>query len=156
LVAHTPLTAWPRQPTSRSRRGVDLGPARDPRFPRRATARRGKAALDGPRSAALVRLRYVTERAPGIVRRRSGRRMRYAAPAGRPIRSLDVLRRIKRLAIPPAWTDVWICADPDGHLQAVGRDARGRRQYRYHERWRQVRDEVKYGRMLAFGRALPR
>ena len=81
--------------------------------------------------------------------------MRYVGPDGRPIRALDVLRRIKRLAIPPAWTDVWICPDPNGHLQAVGRDARGRRQYRYHERWREVRDEVKYGRMLAFGRALP-
>ena len=80
--------------------------------------------------------------------------MRYTGPSGAPVRDLDVLRRIKTLAIPPAWTDVWICADPRGHLQAVGRDARGRRQYRYHPRWRQVRDETKYGRMLAFGRAL--
>jgi DNA topoisomerase-1 len=81
--------------------------------------------------------------------------MRYVDPDGRPIRDLEVLRRIKRLAVPPAWTDVWICPDPNGHLQAVGRDARGRRQYRYHERWRAIRDEVKYGRMLAFGQALP-
>ena len=75
---------------------------------------------------------------------------------GRAVRELDVLRRIKRLAIPPAWTDVWICRDERGHIQAVGRDAKGRRQYRYHERWREVRDEAKYGRMRAFGLALSR
>src|SRR5947207_3882542 len=127
-----------------------------------AGARRGHASRtssaalsDGPTSAALAKLHYVTDAAPGIRRVRSGRGMRYVGPDGRPIRALDVLRRIKRLAIPPAWTDVWICPDPNGHLQAVGRDARGRRQYRYHERWREGRDEVKYGRMLAFGRALP-
>ena len=111
--------------------------------------------LDGRKSAALAKLRYVTDEAPGIRRERRGRGVRYIAPSGSPVRSIGVLRRIKRLAIPPAWTDVWICADSHGHLQAVGRDARGRRQYRYHERWRQVRDEAKYGRMLAFGRALP-
>jgi DNA topoisomerase I len=111
--------------------------------------------LDGQRSAALARLRYVTDAAPGIRRERRGRGVRYISRTGAPIRDSAVLRRIKRLAIPPAWTDVWICADPHGHLQAVGRDAKGRRQYRYHERWRQVRDEAKYGRMLAFGRALP-
>ena len=66
------------------------------------------------------------------------------------------LQRIKSLVIPPAWTDVWICPDPRGHLQATGRDARGRKQYRYHPRWREVRDEVKYGRLIAFAQALPR
>jgi DNA topoisomerase-1 len=111
--------------------------------------------LGGRRSAKLAKLRYVTDDRPGIRRERRGRGVRYIGPAGSPVRNIDVLRRIKRLAIPPAWTAVWICADPHGHLQAVGRDARGRRQYRYHERWRQVRDEAKYERMLRFGRALP-
>jgi DNA topoisomerase-1 len=111
--------------------------------------------LDGRRSAKLAKLRYVTDEGPGIRRERRGRGVRYIGPSGTPVRNVAVLRRIKRLAIPPAWTDVWICADPHGHLQAVGRDARGRRQYRYHERWRQVRDEAKYERMLRFGRALP-
>jgi DNA topoisomerase I len=111
--------------------------------------------LDGRKSATLAKLRYVTDEAPGIRREQRGRGVRYIGPTGSPVRNIGVLRRIKRLAIPPAWTDVWICADSHGHLQAVGRDARGRRQYRYHERWRQVRDEAKYGRMLAFGRALP-
>jgi DNA topoisomerase-1 len=71
------------------------------------------------------------------------------------VRDEDTLARIKSLAIPPAWTDVWICAQPNGHVQATGRDARGRKQYRYHPRWRAVRDEVKYERMIAFGKALP-
>jgi DNA topoisomerase-1 len=122
---------------------------------RGARRRLSRGSVDGPRAAALARLRYVTDATPGIRRRRSGRAMRYSDAEGRPIRDLDVLRRIKRLAVPPAWTDVWICPDPNGHLQAVGRDARGRRQHRYHERWREIRDGVKYGRMLAFGRALP-
>ena len=111
--------------------------------------------LDGRRSAKLAKLRYVTDEAPGIRRERRGRGVRYIGPAGSPVRNVAVLRRINRLAVPPAWTDVWICADPHGHLQVIGRDARGRRQYRYHERWRQVRDEAKYERMLGFGRALP-
>src|SRR5207247_11340785 len=66
------------------------------------------------------------------------------------------LRRIRSLAIPPAWTDVWICPRPNGHIQATGRDSRGRKQYRYHPRWREVRDETKYDRMIAFAEALPR
>lgn len=80
----------------------------------------------------------------------------YVGVDGRPVRDLAAVRRIKALAIPPAWTDVWICPIPNGHLQATGRDARGRKQYRYHPRWREVRDETKYGRMIAFGEALPR
>lgn len=78
----------------------------------------------------------------------------YAYDDGRPLSSAE-LERVERLAIPPAWTDVWICADANGHIQATGRDARGRKQYRYHERWRETRDETKYGRMAAFGDALP-
>ena len=112
--------------------------------------------LDPTRSAAVAGLRYVNDdRMPGI--RRTGRstRFRYLLPSGRLLRDESVVERVKRLGIPPAWTDVWICPDPNGHLQATGRDARGRKQYRYHPRWREVRDEVKYGRLIAFADALP-
>src|SRR5207248_7156591 len=98
---------------------------------------------------------YVTDDRPGIRRVRTGHGFRYVDPAGRPVRDPDELRRIRALAIPPAWTDVWICPLPNGHLQATGRDARGRKQYRYHPRWREVRDQTKYDRMMAFGRILP-
>ncbi len=93
---------------------------------------------------------------PGIRRIGHAHRVRYVDPNGRTISDATVLERIRSLAIPPAWTDVWICADPAGHLQATGRDARGRKQYRYHPQWRAVRDEVKYGRLLAFAESLPR
>jgi DNA topoisomerase-1 len=92
---------------------------------------------------------------PGLHRVRSGRGFRYVNVRGAPVRDATRLRRIEALAIPPAWRDVWICSDPRGHLQATGRDARGRKQYRYHRRWREVRDTGKFERMLAFGRALP-
>ncbi len=109
----------------------------------------------GAEAAEEAGLRYVSDLAPGIARRRRGKGFVYLDPDGRSIRDERVLRRIRALAVPPAWTDVWICADPRGHLQATGRDARGRKQYRYHARWRAVRDEAKYGRMIAFGHALP-
>jgi DNA topoisomerase-1 len=111
--------------------------------------------IDPVTSAAEAGLRYVTDAAPGIRRLRSGKGFRYIDPDGEPVRDTETLERIRGLAVPPAWTDVWICASPRGHLQATGRDARGRKQYRYHRRWRTQRDEVKYGRMLAFGKALP-
>jgi len=101
-------------------------------------------------------LHYVSDDRPGITRVGPGKNPRYRDPRGRAVRDAAVLARIRRLAIPPAWTGVWICPDPNGHLQATGRDARGRKQYRYHADWRAVRDETKYGRMIAFGRALPR
>jgi len=108
-------------------------------------------------SAEVAGLRYVNDqRIPGIRRIGRNKRFRYVDPSGRTVADVDVLTRIKSLVIPPAWTDVWICPNPLGHLQATGRDARGRKQYRYHPRWRQVRDEVKYGRMLAFAAALPK
>jgi DNA topoisomerase-1 len=100
-------------------------------------------------------LRYVGDGRPGIRRVRSGKGFRYVDPDGKPVRDESTLARIRSLVIPPAWTDVWICPLPLGHLQATGRDARGRKQYRYHPRWRATRDENKYDRMLAFGRALP-
>lgn len=98
---------------------------------------------------------YVSDTQPGIRRLRAGGGFRYLGPGG-PIRDSGTLARIKKLAIPPAWTDVWISPTESGHIQASGRDARGRKQYRYHERWREVRDRTKYERMVAFGRALPR
>ena len=101
-------------------------------------------------------LRYVSDAAPGYRRRRRGRGFSYEDTDGQTIRDPDVVARIKALAIPPAWTDVWICPSPDGHLQATGRDARGRKQYRYHRRWRTRRDAAKFDRLIAFGRALPR
>ncbi len=114
------------------------------------------ATLDPVVAAQAAQLRYVTDATPGIRRRRAGRGFAYAGPDGRPVRDPRVLARIRSLAIPPAWTDVWICADPEGHLQAVGKDARGRKQYRYHARWREVRDETKFEHMLTFGRVLPK
>jgi DNA topoisomerase-1 len=101
-------------------------------------------------------LRYVSDAAPGIVRRRRGKAFHYRHADGGPVRDRRTLGRIRALAIPPAWRDVWICSADDGHLQATGRDARQRKQYRYHRRWREVRDETKYGRLIAFAAALPR
>lgn len=101
-------------------------------------------------------LRYVNDKRPGIARRRAGKRFQYFDVNGRRLRDGQTLARIRSLAIPPAWQDVWICPLEDGHLQATGHDARGRKQYRYHPRWREVRDESKYSRMIEFARALPR
>jgi DNA topoisomerase-1 len=112
-------------------------------------------AIDPAVSAKAAGLRYVTDGGPGIRRRRAGKHWSYIGPDGQPIRDEDELKRIRSLAIPPAYADVWICPDPRGHIQATGRDAKGRKQYRYHPRWREVRDETKYGRMIAFAQALP-
>jgi DNA topoisomerase-1 len=109
-----------------------------------------------PEAAKEAGLRYTIDDRPGIRRRRRGRSFQYIDPDGRTITDAAERARINALAIPPAWTDVWICPSPNGHLQATGRDARGRKQYRYHPRWRQMRDEVKYGRMVEFGEALPK
>jgi DNA topoisomerase-1 len=103
-----------------------------------------------------ARLRHADDRAPGIARRRRGRGFVYLRPDGSPVRAPAELSRIRRLAIPPAWTHVWICPDARGHLQATGRDAKGRKQHRYHPAWIAQRDEVKYTRILEFARALPR
>jgi DNA topoisomerase-1 len=106
-------------------------------------------------SARAAGLLYTTDAKPGIRRRRRGSGFTYITPAGRVLRDPKELYRIRALAIPPAWTDVWICPDPRGHLQATGRDARGRKQHRYHARWRDVRDETKYQGMIGFAEALP-
>lgn len=112
--------------------------------------------MTAPEAAKEAGLRYTRDDRPGIRRRRRGRSFQYLDPDGRTITDAAQRARIRALAIPPAWTDVWICPSPNGHLQATGRDARGRKQYRYHPRWREVRDEIKYERMIAFGEALPK
>jgi DNA topoisomerase I len=110
---------------------------------------------DPSESAKAAGLRYVTDSQPGIQRKRHGAGFRYIDSDGKPMRDKETLSRIKTLVIPPAWKDVWICKNPKGHLQVTGRDARGRKQSRYHPRWREVRDETKYERMMIFGAALP-
>jgi DNA topoisomerase-1 len=101
-------------------------------------------------------LRYVSDDQPGYTRKRKGDDFEFFDTEGKRITDETRLLRLKRLAVPPAYTDVWLCPSPNGHIQATGRDARGRKQYRYHERWRAVRDENKYDRMLVFGKALPK
>jgi DNA topoisomerase-1 len=112
-------------------------------------------APDPVESARAAGLRYMSDEMPGIRRRRSGKGWTYLDPSGKPITDPEERVRINSLAIPPAWTDVWICPRANGHIQATGRDARGRKQYRYHPDWRAVRDETKFGRMIAFALALP-
>ena len=121
--------------------------------------------VDPVASARAAGLRYVDDHRPGLRRRRTGKKVRQGRrwidvfviedDGGRVIRDADTLDRIRKLAIPPAWRDVWICPLAEGHLQATGRDARGRKQYRYHPRWREERDGTKYARMVALGHALP-
>jgi DNA topoisomerase-1 len=123
--------------------------------PRRSTASDPEPA-DARAVARAAGLRYTTDARPGITRRRAGRGFSYRDAEGRIVRDREVLARVRRLAIPPAWTDVWISPWPNGHLQATGRDQRGRKQYRYHPDWRSRRDVDKFDRMLAFAAALPR
>jgi DNA topoisomerase-1 len=111
--------------------------------------------VDPLASAKAAGLVYTSDDKPGIRRVGKGKRARYVDARGKPVRGRDDLTRIRALVIPPAWTDVWICPNPRGHLQATGRDARGRKQYRYHAKWRAVRDNTKYERMMSFGHALP-
>ena len=106
-------------------------------------------------AAADAGLRYVTDERPGISRERKGDDWIYRKPDGSRITSQQTIDRINTIVIPPAWIDVWICTDPRGHIQATGRDDRGRKQYRYHPRWRATRDETKFDRMVEFGCARP-
>jgi DNA topoisomerase-1 len=122
----------------------------------RSRRRLRAAAVDPSEAAGAAQLRYVSDGKPGLKRVRHGAGFRYLGTDGAPTRDLITLRRIRKLAIPPAWTDVWICPLPHGHIQAVGRDARGRKQYRYHRRWRDVRDQTKYARLIEFGKTLPK
>ena len=113
------------------------------------------ALADPPAAARAAGLRYVHDDKPGIRREPRADGFRYLDAKGEPVEDEATLARIKSLVIPPAWTEVWICPQANGHLQATGRDAKGRKQYRYHPKWRATRDEVKYERMLKFGQALP-
>jgi DNA topoisomerase-1 len=127
-----------------------------PELSPRLVARAAAEQPTGEDAADLANLRYVSDDQPGITRESRGKRTTYRDPENRVVRDAATLERIRLLVIPPAWTRVWICPRADGHLQATGRDQRGRKQYRYHPRWAQVRDAAKYGRLLAFGHALPR
>ncbi len=110
---------------------------------------------DPEAAARLAKLHYVHDTDPGISRRPTKKGFAFFGPDGKRVTDPAEQARIRKLAIPPAYTDVWVCADPNGHLQAVGRDARGRKQYRYHARWRAIREDAKYGKMLLFGEKLP-
>src|SRR5665213_4360098 len=114
------------------------------------------SAAEAAQMAIEAGLIYVSDTEPGIRRLRVGRGFRYVTPENRRLETEKDLKRIASLAIPPAYRDVWISMKPRGHLQATGRDARGRKQYRYHPQWRQVRDSAKFDRMVTFGEALPK
>src|SRR5947199_771081 len=114
-----------------------------------------EAALDPELAAKHARLRHVDDTVPGITRHKARNGFDYRLPDGALVRDINTLKRIRSLAIPPAWTNVWICLYSNGHLQATGRDARGRKQYRYHPRWREVRDDAKYSKLLIFTQVLP-
>ena len=114
-----------------------------------------EAALNPELAAKQAQLRYGDDSAPGITRHKARNGFDYRLPDSAVVRDIDTLKRIRSLAIPPAWTNVWICLHSNGHLQATGRDARGRKQYRYHSRWREVRDEAKYNKLLIFTQVLP-
>ena len=114
-----------------------------------------EAPAHGAELAEAAGLTYVNDHDPGLSRRTTARGVSYVDADGKVVKDAATLDRIKALVIPPAWTEVWICADPDGHIQATGRDQRGRKQYRYHPQWRAHCDQTKYERMAAFGRALP-
>jgi DNA topoisomerase-1 len=115
-----------------------------------------KIVTDPEEAAEQAGLRYVSDNQPGYTRKAKGDDFEYFDTEGKPIRDEQRLLRIKRLAVPPAYSKVWICPSPNGHIQATGCDARRRKQYRYHERWREVRDENKYEKMALFGEALPK
>lgn len=123
--------------------------------PNKAAAIPAAPPADPEEAASAVSLKYLSDDHPGIRRKKAGTGFTYVDAKGKPVRDEQTLRRIKSLVIPPAWTEVWISPDPDGHLQATGFDARHRKQYRYHPRFREVREQTKYNRMLDFARALP-
>ena len=115
-----------------------------------------KNGTDPIEAAEEAGLRYVSDTQPGYTRKANGEAFEYFDTDRKSIRDEQRLARIRRLAIPPAWSEVWICRSPNGHIQATGRDARRRKQYRYHDRWREMRDANKYERLASFGKALPK
>src|SRR5438093_2552945 len=150
------LSASSRRPTWRRRRKRRTSATSS----RRSRSHSGRLWRNGSGDAAVSplvsRLRRADCSTPGITRRRRGRGFEYLDVAGSRVEDPETLERIRSLAIPPAWAEVWICPDPNGHLQAVGTDAAGRRQYLYHERWRTRRDQEKFDHALEFARTLPR
>jgi DNA topoisomerase-1 len=136
--------------------GIQLGRAPSTTRGLREAMQTQENVSDSVQSARDAGLRYVSDTKPGIVRKRSGKGFRYMDANGKTVKDLETLARIKALVIPPAWANIWICPSAQGHLQVTGRDAKGRKQSRYHPRWREVRDETKYERMLLFGSALPK
>src|SRR5438876_1549146 len=124
--------------------------------PRNDKALEAAFAAESAETAEEAGLHYVSDDRPGYTRRARNGEFEYLDTQGKPIREEQRLLRIRRLVIPPAWTDVWICPSPAGHIQATGRDARRRKQYRYHDRWRELRDENKFDRLADFARALPK
>jgi len=122
----------------------------------RQAAKANSSPVDAQETAQSVGLTYVSDQQPGISRRRLGDNFKYFGVDGKRITDQNTLDRVRKLAVPPAYVGVWICTDPNGHLQATGRDARGRKQYRYHETFRAVREGTKYGHMLEFAAALPK
>ena len=171
-AGHARARATGNHEAHRSRVRQPVRPA--PRTERRATRAVDRATLRIAKAVGLVRslrkkplpadpmasakaanCRYVDDSGPGIRRLKAGKGWKYVSPQGKAIRDREVVARAKSMVIPPAWTDVWICPDADGHIQVTGRDARGRKQYRYHWRFREVREETKYERMMEFANALP-
>jgi DNA topoisomerase IB len=151
------------QPSSHELRARRRAPARLGTKPARMTTvsrQPDRSGSDKERefraAARSARLRYVSDYGRGFTRRLQGKSFKYLRPDGKTLRHRATLARIRLLAIPPAWHDVWICPAPNGHLQATGRDARGRKQYRYHPRCRQAQDRRKYERIVAFAKALPK
>ncbi|HYZ73069.1 MAG TPA: DNA topoisomerase IB [Chthoniobacterales bacterium] len=127
------------------------------RLPNRRAKPAKKIIVDDPQDAAAAAgLRYVSDQLPGIRRRRKGSSFIYFDQQGRLLRKLSALKRIRSLVIPPAWERVWICQQSNGHLQVTGYDSKGRKQYKYHPAWREVRDEAKFERLLSFGEVLPK
>lgn len=141
----------PSAATTRRRAPLGRRARREERSPASAVL----PASDPVDSAKAAGLRYTTDSRPGIRRKKKGTGFVYVSADGSPLRDAAELARIRRIVIPPAWTAVWICPDPRGHLQATGRDARSRKQYRYHPRWRALRDETKYERLIGFAQILP-
>ena len=150
---------WPKHPAPGIRKAL-TGPTQNPRMPptrtRPATPAPKAEATPAAAQARDAGLVYVSDTTPGISRRRAGKGFGYRLPDGKAVRDAATLDRIRALAIPPAYTEVWICRSARGHLQATGRDARKRKQYRYHAQWSAVRGDGKFGRIVAFGKALPR
>jgi DNA topoisomerase I len=151
--APPPLSRAPRPKRSLASRPTNKVSAKKPRASEKVLP--PHVTPEAIATAKSAGLRYLTDTAPGITRESAGKSFRFRGVDGTIVREAAALARIKHLAIPPAWTDVWICPLAHGHIQATGRDARRRKQYRYHPEWQAVRDQTKYERMIAFGRALP-